>query len=73
MEKKVSDIGIAAYLMMHGYKVVGREGKIIYFNIKDDEEQEFDTLSFEYLSSQFHHFDNNIMALKKMGERKPRY
>lgn len=71
IQKSVNDIGIAAYIMMHGYKVIGRRNKTIFFEVKQSEISEFDRLAFEYLSSPFHSFDNNLMALKKIGEYDP--
>ena len=64
--KFVTDLGAAAYILMHGYRVVGRKGKSIYFQINDD--LRFDDLALEYLSSDFHKFDSCLMSLKKIGE-----
>jgi len=33
ISKKVSDLGAGAYLLMHGYKVIGRQGKAILFEV----------------------------------------
>ena len=54
MEKKVNDLGIAAYLKMHGYKVTGRRNRTIFFEIKEEESQEFEKLTFDYLNSPYH-------------------
>lgn len=70
-QKAVSDLGIAAYLMMHGYKVTGRKSRVIYFEVDDKDLEEFDSLSFDYLTSVFHTFDSCLMSLKKIGERDP--
>lgn len=67
----VPDIGIGAYVMMHGFNVVGRKGKNIYFSVPDGEQDEFERLRVEYLSSPYHHFDHCIMALKKFGDYLP--
>ena len=64
----VTDLGVAAYIMMHKYKVVGRKGKAIYFEISKDEVSEFKKLQMDYLNSEFHRFDSSLMSLKKMGE-----
>jgi hypothetical protein len=71
--KPVADLGIAAYLLMHGYDVAGKKGRTIYFEVSDDEgeSQKFDKLSMEYLSSPYHRFDHCIMSLKKVPEYKP--
>lgn len=69
-QKCVSDLGAAAYILMHDYKVIGRRGKEIYFLVDDDEHTaaKFDELTLDYLSSEFHRFDSCIMSLKKIGE-----
>lgn len=68
-KKSVSDLGAAAYILMHDYKVIGRQGRDIYFSIDDRETAEkFDQLTLDYLSSEFHRFDACIMSLKKIGE-----
>lgn len=72
VQKSVNDLGIAAYLMMHGYKVIGRRNRSVYFEIKESEAVEFDGLGFEYLSSPYHQFDSNLMAIKKIGEYEPK-
>ena len=64
--KKVMDLGAGAYLMMHGYKVVGKNGKEVVFEIPAKEEMKFDEQGMEYLSSPYHHFDSCLMSLKKM-------
>ncbi len=45
--KGVSDLGAAAYILMHEYKVVGKQAKSIYFEVAD--ESEFDDLKLGYL------------------------
>jgi len=65
----VSDLGAAAYILMHNFKVVGRRGKEIYFSLSEKQtSEEFDQLVLDYLSSEFHRFDSCIMSLKKIGE-----
>jgi len=71
LRKSISDLGIAAYLLMHGYKVIGRKGKTVYFDIKQQEEGEFDKLSFDYVTGPYHQFDSCLMILKKMGDYLP--
>ena len=68
MIKEISDLGAGAYLLMHGYKVVGKKGRVIYFKIEDTESKEFDARSLDYLSSDFHRFDSCLMSLKKISE-----
>ena len=75
--KIVSDLGIAAYLLMHEYKpkalgvkVVGKRGKFVYFHVPEDKDYEFERLEYQYLPSQFQTYDSNLMALKKIRESK---
>ena len=70
--RSVSDLGAGAYLMMHGYKVVGRSGKDILFEVTAKEDEDFERLELEYLTSEYHRFDSCIMSLKKIHERRPR-
>ena len=68
-QKCVSDLGAAAYLLMHEFKVIGRKGKEIYFVVDQKHTSEqFDQLTLDYLSSEFHRFDACIMSIKKIGE-----
>lgn len=66
--KFVTDLGVAAYIMMHKYKVVGKKDKAIYFEVPSEEENEFEQLTMDYLASEYHHFDSCLMSLKKIGE-----
>jgi hypothetical protein len=68
VQKTCQDLGCASYLMMHGYKVVGKKGRSVIFEISVKELKEFEQRSFEYLSSPFHQFDSCLMSLKKMGD-----
>jgi hypothetical protein len=72
MKRTVSDLGASAYLLMHGYKVIGRKGKDFIFEIGESEETEFEQRKLEYLSSEFHRFDSYIMSLKKISEYLPK-
>jgi hypothetical protein len=69
--RHVSDLGAAAFVMMNKYKVVGKKGQAIYFEMNRDEVAHFESLKMEYLSSEFHRFDACLMALKKIGESAP--
>lgn len=66
VHKFVTDLGAAAYIMMHKYKVVGKKGKAIYFEVDEDEVENFDSLQLEYANSEFHRFDSCLMSLKKI-------
>jgi len=77
--KVVTDLGVAAYLLMHEYrsttrlgcKVVGKKGKNVYFEHPEGVEKEFKRLSYEYMISQFQTYDSSLMGLKKIGEYMP--
>jgi len=71
--KHVADLGAAAYVMMNKYKVVGKKGQAIYFEMNESEQDAFDAVKMEYLSSEFHRFDACLMALKKIGESPPHF
>ena len=64
----VTDLGAAAYILMHKYKVVGKRGKAIFFEVDDTSAEKFDEVALEYISSDFHRFDSCLMSLKKIGE-----
>ena len=66
--ERVSDLGAGAYLMMHGYRPISKEGgSTIIFLLEKDNLEEFRNLILDYLSSEFHRFDSCLMALKKMN------
>lgn len=69
--KRVNDLGAGAYLMMHGYKVKGRQGKSILFEVEQEGSIEFEERVLEYLSSEYHRFDACLMSLKKINEYLP--
>jgi hypothetical protein len=77
MEKKVrirravSDLGVAAYVKMHGFKCIGRKTRNFYFEMDEDQMNEFDQLTFDYANSPMHDFDSCIMSLKKLPEYLP--
>lgn len=64
--RSVTDLGAAAYILMHKYRIVGRKGKCIFFEV--DDETKFDEIALEYISSDYHRFDSCLMSLKKIGE-----
>jgi len=64
--EQVNDLGAAAYIMMHKYKVIGKKGKAICF--ESDSPEEFEKLYRDYLNSEFHRFDSCLMSLKKINE-----
>lgn len=64
----VTDLGAAAYILMHKYKIVGKKGKCIYFEADSETNDKFDEIALDYISSDFHRFDSCLMSLKKIGE-----
>lgn len=79
-DKVVNDLGTAAYLLLDGYKdekkrlglrLTGKKGKTVYFRHPAERGEDFKRLAHQYVSSQFHAYDNNIMTLKKMGDYMP--
>ena len=64
--KEIDDLGIAAYVVLHGFKLVGRKGKVFYFDIYKREEDDFHQTLFDYVNSECQKFDSELMALKRM-------
>jgi hypothetical protein len=78
IHKCVSDLGVAAYLLMHEYRpnsigirVIGKKGKHVYFSHPEGRGDDFKRLSYDYLTSQFQTYDSSLMGLKKIGEYMP--
>jgi hypothetical protein len=68
MKKDIKDIGIAAYLLLHNFKLSSKRDKLFIFEIDQDKEKEFEDLKLSYLASEFHHFDSCLMSLKKLDD-----
>lgn len=68
--KFVNDLGVAAYILMHKYKLLGRKNRFIYFEVEEsqDARKKFNDIIFEYLLSDFHKFDSCLMSIKKLSE-----
>jgi regulator of sigma D len=66
--RKVSDLGAAAYMLMHGHKLIGRQGNTIVFEVEHKDIDEFEQRLLDYLSSEYHRFDSCLMSLKKINE-----
>jgi hypothetical protein len=73
IHKFVNDLGVAAYILMHGYAVVGKKARSIYFECENEESaKEFDRLVLEYQPpNDFYTFDSCLMFLKKINEQVP--
>jgi hypothetical protein len=68
IKKTVSDLGIAAYVLMQGYELLGKKDRDFYFEVDDSEERKFDELKISYLVSEFHYFDHCLMGIKKLED-----
>ena len=52
--KFVTDLGAAAFLLMHKFKLIGKKGRAFYFDINSkEEEKQFDELNLQYTSPIF--------------------
>jgi hypothetical protein len=69
MNHYVNDLGVAAFVMMHGFKIIRKTGNTLYFDVAPGDVEEFERLQMEYLNSDFHRFDSFLMAIKKMNSR----
>ncbi len=74
IHKFVNDLGIAAYLLMHGYAVIGKKGRSIYFECENESSAEdFDNLLLEYQPpNEFCILDSCLMYLKKINDQDPK-
>lgn len=66
--KSVPDLGSAAFVKMHGFRVIGRKTRNFYFEVSNDDIEKFESLNLEYINSSYHDFDAAIMSLKKISE-----
>lgn len=71
MRRVVENMGLAAYMKMQGFKIIGRKGRSFHFELSEDDDANFDQLSFEYANSVFHTFDVSLMSLKTMPNYVP--
>jgi hypothetical protein len=68
IKKAVSDLGVAAFVKMHGFKCAGRKGRNFFFDMNEEDIEKFESLCIEYINSPYHDFDAQIMSLKKIPE-----
>jgi hypothetical protein len=65
--KEIEDLGAGAYLLMLGYKVVGKKDRSTFvFEVPKADECNFEDDQMAYLNSDFHRFDACLMSLKKI-------
>jgi hypothetical protein len=62
-----NDLGCAAYLLMHKFRLLGKKHRYFYFEISSEEEEtQFREIMIQYSGSEFHSFDSKLMSLKKI-------
>lgn len=67
VRKEIEDLGAGAYLLMLGYKVIGKRDKSTFvFQVPVEDERNFEDDQMAYLNSDFHRFDACLMSLKKI-------
>ena len=73
VRKEIEDLGAGAYLLMLGYKVMGKRDKSTFvFQVPVKDERNFEDDQMAYLNSDFHRFDACLMSLKKIHNFLPR-
>ncbi|MCK9459690.1 MAG: hypothetical protein M0R80_08630 [Proteobacteria bacterium] len=73
VRKEIEDLGAGAYLLMLGYKVIGKRDKSTFvFQVPLEDERNFEDDQMAYLNSDFHRFDACLMSLKKIHNFLPR-
>ena len=70
--REIDDLGASAYLNMNGFKVIGKKGKVVFFEVSEQDDGEFERMKYDYLSSPYHDFDAKLMSLKKLGDYMPK-
>lgn len=71
-DNSVSDLGAGAYLIMHGFDMIGREGKNILFSVPESDQNDFEEKQLEYISSVYRNFDSCIMSIKRINHYSPK-
>lgn len=67
MLKKIADMGLAAYLKMHGFEISSINKKNIEIEVRNEsEENKLKELQMEYVNSDFCKFDCILMDLKRL-------
>ena len=67
IKKVVKDLGMAAYLKLHGFDLHRKEGRHFAFTIVEEQDDEFEKTKVDYINGPFHKFDSEIMGLKALG------
>ena len=66
-ETDIKDIGLAAYMKMHGCKVLGYDGSVFRMSVPDD--RSASDWSLEYTNSCCCTHDNQLLQLRDMVRR----
>jgi hypothetical protein len=71
--KEIEDLGAGAYLLMLGFKVIGKRDRSTFvFEVPVEDQESFEREQLEYLNSDFHRFDACLMSLKKIHNTVPK-
>jgi hypothetical protein len=71
--KEIEDLGAGAYLLMLGYRIMGKRDKSTFvFRVPSADVRNFEDDQLAYLNSDFHRFDACLMSLKKVHNFLPR-
>ena len=65
---EIKDIGLAAYMKMHGSKVLGYDGNVFQMQ-SNPEAKSFEDWSLEYTNSCCCSHDNQLLQLRDMVRR----
>jgi hypothetical protein len=64
---ETADLGFAAFLMIRSFKLISAEkvsGRFLF--VFEDPDTKANTMSVEYLNSEFPRYDNAVRTLKKL-------
>lgn len=62
----IKDLGVAAFIKLSGFKLKEKRGKEFFFEILEEEQEEFKQKQIEYINSPFNDYDQCLMSLKKL-------
>jgi hypothetical protein len=65
--KMIADLGLAAWVKMHGHRITRVEPRRVYFSLPDhNSSDEIESLKVSYVNSEASAFDSWLMSLKQM-------
>lgn len=66
-EKRIADLGLAAWIKMHGYQISKVESNCVFFQVENDQMiKEVEALETSYVNSEACSYDSWLMSLKQM-------